>query len=55
MELPRLSRMSNSQTVRFTASGQTVCRVIVDVAMQLAAFRGGLKSRLVLLKCVRER
>jgi hypothetical protein len=40
MELPRLSRMSNRQTVRFTASGQTAGRTIVHVATQLDASRG---------------
>ena len=41
MELPRLSRMSNRQTVRFTASGaKPPCRTIVHVAMQLTGSRG---------------
>jgi hypothetical protein len=40
MELPRISLMSNRQTVRFTASGQTAGRTIVHVARQLAASRG---------------
>jgi len=54
MELPRLSLMSNRQTVRFTASGQTAGPPAGWLCTSLCSLLrlGGLKPRLVLLKCV---